>query len=126
MAKISIKQNPTFKIDVEIPRLGDKAIKVPFVFNYRDRDQLSELADGNIQHGKDVRELIEKETSIRDITGKTEDYQVKQLQLIVKEWGFDDELNEENLRALVRSYAPVPDAIIAAYQNAYHKAREGN
>lgn len=126
MAKISFKQNPTFKVDVEIPRLGDKPVKVPFVFNYRDRDQLSAFADVSIQHGKELRELMEKESSVRDLTGKTEEHQVQQILEVVKEWGFEDEFNEENVRALVRSYAPVPDAIINAYQTAYHKAREGN
>lgn len=126
MAKISIQQNPTFKLDVEIPRIGDKPVKVPFVFAYRDREELSEFADSGIQHGKEVRELIEKECTIRELSSKAEEFQVKQIQLIVKGWGFDDELNEESIRALVRSYAPVPDAIISAYQAAYNTAREGN
>jgi len=126
MAKISIKQNPTFKLDVEIPRIGDKPVKVPFVFAYRDRDELSEFADNGIQHGKEVRELIEKECTVRELSSKAEEFQTSQLLLIVKGWGFDDELNEENIRALVRSHAAVPDAIVAAYQSAYNKAREGN
>ena len=126
MAKISIKQNPTFKLDVEIPRIGDKPVKVPFVFAYRDRDELSEFADNGIQHGKEIRELIEKECTVRELSGKAEEFQVKQLQMIVMGWGFDDELSEDNIRALVRSYAAVPDAIIAAYQSSYTKAREGN
>ncbi|WP_395599022.1 phage tail assembly chaperone [Pseudomonas sp. A1437] len=126
MAKISIKQNPTFKIDVEIPRIGDKPVKVPFVFAYRDREELAEFADSGLQHGKELRELIEKESTVREISSKSEEFQVKQIELIVKGWGFDDELNEENIRALVRSYAAVPDAIIGAYQESYNKARQGN
>ena len=126
MAKISIKQNPTLKLDVEIPRIGDKPVKVPFVFAYRDRNELSEFADNGIQHGKEVRELIEKECTVRELSSKAEEFQTSQLLLIVKGWGFEDELNEDNIRALVRSYAAVPDAIIGAYQESYNKAREGN
>nr|WP_315415762.1 phage tail assembly chaperone [uncultured Pseudomonas sp.] len=126
MAKISIKQNPTFKIDVEIPRIGDKPVKVPFVFAYRDREELAEFADSGLQHGKELRELIEKESTVRELSSKSEEFQVKQIEQIVKGWGFDDELNEENIRALVRSYAAVPDAIVMAYQESYNQARKGN
>lgn len=126
MAKISIQQNPTFKVDVEIPRIGDKPVKVPFVFAYLNRDELAEFADTSLQHGKDLRGLIEKESTVRELSSVSEDFQVGQLQKIVKGWGFEDEMNEDNIRALVRSYAAVPDAIVAAYQSAYNKAREGN
>lgn len=126
MAKISIQQNPTFKVDVEIPRIGDKPVKVPFVFHYRNREELAEFADNGLQHGKELRELIEKESTVRELSSKSEEFQVNQLQLIVKDWGFEDELNEDSIRALVRSYAAVPDAIVAAYQSSYAKVREGN
>lgn len=126
MAKISIQQNPTFKVDVEIPRIGDKPVKVPFVFAYLNRDELAEFADDSLQNGKELRGLIEKEGTIRELSGVSEDFQVGQLQQIVKGWGFDDELNEENIRALVRSYAAVPDAIVMAYQESYNQARKGN
>lgn len=126
MAKISIKQNPTFKLDVEIPRIGDKPVKVPFVFAYRDRDELAEFADSGLEHGKEVRALIEKECTVRDLSSKSEEFQVTQLLQIVKGWGFEDELNEDNIRALVRSHAAVPDAIVEAYKSAYNKARAGN
>jgi len=126
VAKISIQQKPTFDVDVEIPRIGDKPVKVKFSFAYLDRDQLAEFLDGGIQHGKEVRELIEKECTVRDLSTKTEDLQVAQLKQIVRGWGFDEELNDDNIRALVRSYAAVPDAVLAAYQAAYNRAREGN
>jgi len=126
MAKISIQQNPTFKVDVEIPRIGDKAVKVPFVFAYLNRDELAEFADASLRNGKELRGMIEKEGTIRELSSVSEDFQVGQLQQIVKGWGFDDELNEENIRALVRSYAAVPDAIVMAYQESYNQARKGN
>ena len=59
MAKISIQQNPTFKVDVEIPRIGDKVVKVPFVFAYLNRDELAEFADASLRNGKELRDLIE-------------------------------------------------------------------
>ena len=41
MAKFKIAQNPTFKADVEIPRVGGEFIKVPFEFKYRAARRLS-------------------------------------------------------------------------------------
>jgi len=43
MAKFKIAQNPTFKADVEIPRVGGEFFKVTFEFNYRDRTALAAL-----------------------------------------------------------------------------------
>ncbi|NBB11825.1 phage tail assembly chaperone [Pseudomonas sp. SLFW] len=127
MAKITIQQKPTFTTDVEIPRIGDKPVKVPFTFAYLDRDQLGEFADGEISHGKDLTEVIKKgDATVRDVTAKATDFEFNQLKMIVKGWGFDDELNDDNLRTLVRSASAVPDAILTAYKTAYHKAREGN
>ncbi|WP_062390953.1 phage tail assembly chaperone [Pseudomonas abietaniphila] len=127
MAKISIQQKPTFTADVEIPRIGDKPIKVPFTFAYLDRDQLAEFGDGEITHGKELSEIIKKgDATVRDITTRAEEFEVNQIKMIVKGWGFDDELNDDNIRALVRSASAVPAAILTAYKGAYHKAREGN
>ena len=43
MAKFKIQQNPTFKVTVEIPRVGAEPDKVPFEFKYRDRKALAAL-----------------------------------------------------------------------------------
>ena len=126
MAKISIQQNPTFKVDVEIPRIGDKAVKVPFVFAYLNRDELAEFADASLQNGKELRGLIEKEGTIRELSSVSEDFQVGQLQQIVKGWGFDDEYNDDNIVAFVKSCQGAAEAVVKAYEGAYNQARLGN
>lgn len=127
MAKISIQQKPTFTTDVEIPRIGDKPIKVPFTFAYLDRDQLAEFADGEITHGTALGEIIKKgDATVKDVTVTVSDFEFNHLKTIIKAWGFDDEFNDDNLRSLVRSASAVPAAILTAYKGAYQKAREGN
>lgn len=127
MAKITIQQKPTFTADVEIPRIGEKSIKVPFTFAYLDRDQFVDFLDGEIAHGKDLGEIMKKDdVTVRDVNAKDAEFEFGQLKSIIKGWGFDDELNDDNLRALVRSANSVPKAIIEAYKSAYNKAREGN
>jgi hypothetical protein len=127
VAKITIQQKPTFTTDVEIPRIGEKSIKVPFTFAYLDRDQFVDFLDGEISHGKDLGEIIKKDdVTVRDVNAKDAEFEFTQLKSIIKGWGFDDELNDDNLRALVRSANSVPKAIIEAYKSAYNKAREGN
>lgn len=126
MAKISILQNPTFKADVEIPRVGDKPVKVQFVFNYLARDKLADFTDADLSSNKEVRDLLEKEPTVRQVTAKILDHQIEQLQTIIASWGFEEELNEANLRALAGSAAAVPEAILEAYRGAYKVSREGN
>ena len=58
MAKFKIAQNPTFKADVEIPRVGGETIKVPFVFKYRDRKELAALFAGWQQSAKDEQQRL--------------------------------------------------------------------
>jgi hypothetical protein len=127
VAKISIQQKPTFTTDVEIPRIGDKPIKVSFIFGYLDRGQLADLSDNEIAHSKEMADLIKKDgVSVREYGAKAEEFEVTQIKLLVKGWGFEDEFNDENILALVRSATAVPDAILKAYKAAYNKAREGN
>lgn len=127
MPKISIQQKPTFKQDVEIPQVGGPAVKVPFTFNFLTRDQIAEFVDDEMNHGKELAEFIrDGEATVKDLTARSVEFQVKQLKQIIAGWGFDDELNDENIRALVCSAANVPDTIVAAYKGAYQGARQGN
>lgn len=127
MAKISIQQKPTFTTVVDIPRVGEKPVKVDFTFAFLDRDQLAEFGDVEISHGKDLTEVIKQgDATVRDITTRAAEFEFNQLKTIIKAWGFDDELNDDNLRALIRSASAVPAAILDAYKGAYQKAREGN
>ena len=128
MAKISFKQNPTFKVNVMIPRLGAAAISVPFVFNYFDRDQLADYNDAEIEYNKQIKEMIESDDSpsVKDFSAKAEEFQIEQITKVVAGWNFTEELNDDNIRAMVRSAAAVPLAILEAFKASYAKAREGN
>ena len=128
MAKISFQQNPTFKVDVQIPRLGAQAVKVPFVFNYFNRDQMAEFSDAEIAYGKEIKELLESEESptVKEFSAKAEEFQVEQIKKIVSSWGFSEELSDDSISALVRSSVAVPAAILEAFKGSYNKAREGN
>lgn len=127
MAKISIQQSPVFEAEVQVPRIGGKPVAVKFQFRFLDRAQIADFIDAELQHGKDAAEAITQPgTKLSDLTAKSEEFQLEQLKKIVAGWGFDDEFSDENLAALVRSTASVPDAIINAYKNSYQGAREGN
>ncbi|KFE50147.1 phage tail assembly chaperone [Pseudomonas syringae] len=127
MAKISFQQNPTFKVDVEIPRVGGSAVKVPFTFNYLNRDQLAEFTDAEIQYSKEISDLIKDEQpSVKEVSAKAEEFQFDQLKKAINSWGFSEDLTDDNLRAVIRSAVAVPIAILDAYKGAYNKAREGN
>ncbi|WP_137279223.1 phage tail assembly chaperone [Pseudomonas rhizoryzae] len=127
MAKISIKQKPTFTRPVDIPQIGDKPVKVNFEFKFLDRDEVSALVDSEVEQGRRFAELMTAEgANVSSVTEQSKEFQVEYLQKIVAGWGFVEEFNEENLRALVATYVAVPDAIIAAFKAAYEPAREGN
>ena len=128
MAKISFQQNPTFKVDVQIPRLGGQAVKVPFVFNYFNRDQMADFTDAEIAYGKEIKELLESEESptVKEFSARAEELQVGQLKKIISGWGFTEDLSDESISDLVRSSTAVTVAIIEAFKGAFNKAREGN
>lgn len=127
MAKISIKQKPTFQREVEIPRVGDKPIKVLFTFTFLDRAKVAQMIDSEILHSQKIAEQLSAGgTSAADIAVQMEDFQVSYLTRIVAGWGFEEEFNEETLRELVRGWDAVPTAIINTYKTSYQAAREGN
>lgn len=127
MAKISIQQKPTFAVDVEIPRIGDKSVKVPFTFLFLDRAQMADFQDSELTNAKSMTDYLKQEDrTVRGLADSAEAFEVGQLKQIVQGWGFDDEFNDDNIKALVRSSAAVTSAIFNAYKSAYEKAREGN
>lgn len=127
MAKISIQQSPVFEVEVQVPRIGGKPVAVKFQFKFLDRAQIAEFIDAELQHGKEAAEAITQEgAKLADLTERSEQFQLAQLKKIVAGWSFDDELNDQNLAALVRSTASVPDAIFAAFKESYGQARQGN
>lgn len=127
MAKISIKQKPTFTRTVEIPQWGDKPVKVNFEFKFLNRDEVSALVDAELEQGRKFAELVKSDDyKVSSVTEQSTDFQVDYLKKILAGWGFEEEFNDENVRALVSAYVAVPDAIIAAYKASYETAREGN
>ncbi|WP_415760327.1 phage tail assembly chaperone [Pseudomonas sp. LT1P18] len=129
MAKFKIAQNPTFKADVDIPRVGGTTIKVPFEFKYRDRKELAALFAGWQEKTKEDQEaFVAKgdELSLVDITASHIDRQIEQVRELVTGWGFDDKLSVETIRALVETSAGAGEAIVETYQKAFSSVRLGN
>lgn len=129
MASFKIAQNPTFSADVEIPRVNGETIKVPFVFKYRGRKELAALFSGWQESAKAEKAALEAKggaVTWAEITESQMARQVDQVQALVDSWGFDDELSEENIRALVDTSSGAGEAIVEAYQKAFVPARKGN
>lgn len=127
--KFKIAQNPTFKADVEIPRVGGTTIKVPFEFKYRDRKALAKLFAGWQQAEKEDQVRFKEkgdDITLIDITEAAIERQIEQVSELVVGWGFDDKFTPDAIRALVETSAGAGDAIVVAYQNAYSVARLGN
>jgi uncharacterized protein (UPF0335 family) len=129
MAKFKIAQNPTFKVDVDIPRVGGTTIKVPFEFKYRDRKDLAELfvAWQEAARQEDERfRAMGADVDLVELTKSNINRQVDQVTQLVASWGFDDKLNEESIRALVETSAGAGEAIADAYRKAFTVVRLGN
>ncbi|WP_395602430.1 phage tail assembly chaperone [Pseudomonas sp. A1230] len=129
MAKFKIAQNPTFKADVDIPRVGGTTIKVPFEFKYRDRKELAMLFAGWQESAKEDQERFKAkgdELTLIEITDSHVERQIEQVTQLVMGWGFEDKLSPESIRALVETSAGAGDAIVDAYQKAFSAARLGN
>lgn len=129
MASFKIAPNPTFNVDVEIPRVNGETMKVPFEFKYRGRKELSELFSGWQKGAKAEQAMLEAKgdaVTLAEITESQMARQVEQVQALVASWGFDDELSEENIRALVDTSSGAGNAIVDAYQAAFVPARKGN
>ena len=125
MAKFKLIQNPTFKADVMLPTVGGESVKVGFEFKYRDRAELATLYAGWGERHKALGEKSE-EAGLEKFTAMLIDLQVEQLKAIVVGWDVDEDFTDENLRILVSSISATPSAVLAAYSEAYSKARLGN
>jgi hypothetical protein len=129
MAKFKIAQNPTFKADVDILRVGGTFNKVSFEFKYRDRKELAQLFAGWQQSAKDYQDRLKEkgdEITLVDVTDADIEHQILQVSDLVVGWGFDDKFTPEAIRALVETSASAADAIVKAYQSAFAAARLGN
>lgn len=130
--KFSIKQNPTFKASVKIPRVGGEPLEVSFTFKALDRVSLAKLFDS---WRKETTALLAaaqeagedgNEYTLEDWAEKEIAVQVKQVKDITVGWNFEDEFNDENIELLVNTSVSVTDAIIEQYNEAYSRASQGN
>lgn len=125
MVKFKLIHNPTFKADVMLPAVGGDPVKVGFEFKYRDRAELATLYAGWGERHKALAGKSE-EVGLEKFTAMLIDLQVEQLKAIVVGWDIDEDFTDENLRILVGSISATPSAVLAAYSEAYSKARLGN
>ena len=127
MAKFSIAPKPTFTVDVAIPQVGGNPAMVPFTFKYRDRTALAELFDSWKVKAEAIGERFKgTQPTLADVTAAEVEQGADQIKDLVVAWGFDDELNDESITALVKSCIGVSDSVVQAYSEAFGKARLGN
>ncbi|VVM95785.1 phage tail assembly chaperone [Pseudomonas fluorescens] len=127
MAKFSIAPKPTFTVDVSIPQVGGAPSMVPFTFKYRDRTALAELFDTWKEKANALGERFKGvEPTLTEITAAEVEQGVEQVKDLVVSWGFDDELSDDSITALVKSCVGVSDAVVKTYSEAFGKARLGN
>ena len=105
MSKLKLAHAATFKTEVKIPVPAGEYLDVEFEFVWKNRPALAELGD-----------------KLND--GSVSDSEI--VLDIVKSWGFDDDLNAENVAYLLDEYPRSGVAIINAYYLAYDGAREKN
>lgn len=126
MAKFKIAQAPTFVGGVMIPIVGQEPVKVEFTFKYRNRIELAALFDEWNQRRKDGLEKFGDKPSVSEIIAVDTENQMQQIKDLVVGWEFDDEFDDESVKALVTSCHGTTEAVVDAYQAAFAKARTGN
>ncbi len=126
MAKFKIAQAPTFLGAVMIPVVGQEPVKVEFTFKYRNRIELAALFDEWNQRRKEGLEKFGDKPSVSEIIAVDTENQMQQIKDLVVGWEFDDEFDDESVKALVTSCHGTTEAVVDAYQAAFAKARTGN
>lgn len=126
MAKFKIAQNPTFTLDVGIPRIGGEPIDVKFTYRILGRKQLAALYDKWSDSAKASNGLDEAEITFQSLADADIESQVQQIKDIVVSWGFDDEFNDENIMALCDTSPHAASVVVEAYHQAYAELRSKN
>lgn len=126
MAKFKIAQNPTFTIDVEIPRIGGDPITVPITYLTQSRKQLAAMYDKWSDTAKAKSLDDNEELTFTLLADSDMDSQKQQVKDIVVKWGFEDEFNDENILALCNTCTYAATAIVEAYHQAYAEQRTKN
>lgn len=122
--KFKIAQNPTFKSEVAIPRVGGDPILVQMEYKYLTRKELADLYESWQEFAKSID--VKEEQTLGEVTDLEVGLQVKQLSDILVGWDFDDEFSEENIKQLVITCIGATNAVLDKYQEAYSKTQLGN
>lgn len=126
MAKFKIAQNPTFTIDVSIPRVGGDPITVPFTYRTQSRKELAAMYDNWSEAAKASGLAEQDELTFSLLADADMESQKQQVKDIVVKWGFEDEFNDENILALCNTCTHAATAIVEAYHLAYAEQRTKN
>lgn len=105
MTKVSIKPDPTFRVEVEIPRPGKEALKLPLLYKHRGKAELEEFRK------TDPGRLREDIDVVMDM---------------VEGWEANEEFNREAMAGLLNNFHAAGDAIVGAYISELRRARSGN
>lgn len=103
MTKLKLQPDPTFKVQVLVPKPGAEPVDLELTFRHRTRDEL--------------------QTFLEEI--KTMD-DVSMIQAMAIGWGLDDEFTVANIRTLVQGYIAAPAEIFKGYVDALTGHREKN
>ena len=122
--KFKIAQNPTFKAQVSIPRVGGDAIEVEFEYKFLPRKSLASLYESWREKASEID--VNEDSKLTELTDYEIALQMSQLKDILVGWNFDDEFNDENIQAVVEMSVHATQAIINSFQEAYSKAKAGN
>jgi hypothetical protein len=96
----SLNPNPTFKVDVNIPRAGEEEGVLTFTFKHKPLNELSSLEQHDSMTGLDF------------------------LMDIVAGWALPEEFTRENLDVLVNNYPKALEAVTRCYYSEILGSRE--
>lgn len=109
-----------------IPVVGQAPVKVEFTFRYRDRLELAALFDEWNKRRKECFERLGTDPSLSEVVTVDTEHQMQQIKDLVVGWEFDDRFDDDSIKALVKSCQGTTEAVVAAHEEAYAKARSGN
>jgi len=114
--KFTLNPNPTFKIDVTIPRPGQDDGKVSLTVRHKTRTQMAELE----------KELKSQAEAAAEAGEYSNDASAAYLEQVIDSWNIDAEFNRENLLVLLENYPRAFDSIATAFTKELYSIREKN
>ncbi|MGY2257171.1 phage tail assembly chaperone, partial [Pseudomonas reactans] len=73
-----------------------------------------------------ARAALGDKPSWSEVVAVDTEQQTQQIKDLVVGWGFDDEYNDDNIVAFVKSCQGAAESVVKAYEGAYSQARLGN